>query len=75
MRRGACLPALSTPPGGGVARGFAHIGVIKGLEARGIEPDIDAGNHAGAGERYAPGMNGIAIKKLALKMDEAAISD
>ena len=26
--------------GGGAARGFAHIGVIKALEAQGIVPDI-----------------------------------
>ena len=28
--------------GGGAARGFAHIGVIKALEAQGIVPDIVA---------------------------------
>src|ERR1041384_8316387 len=29
--------------GGGAARGFAHIGVIKALEAQGIVPDIVVG--------------------------------
>ncbi|MGE5621597.1 MAG: patatin-like phospholipase family protein, partial [Bacillota bacterium] len=32
--------------GGGAARGFAHIGVIKALEAQGIVPDIVVGTSA-----------------------------
>jgi NTE family protein len=63
--------------GGGAARGFAHIGVIKALEAQGIVPDIVAGTSAGSlvGALYAAGNNGFALHKLALEMDEAAISD
>jgi NTE family protein len=63
--------------GGGAARGFAHIGVIKALEARGVRVDIVCGTSAGSvvGALYASGMNGIAINKLALTMDEASISD
>ena len=34
--------------GGGAARGFAHIGVIKALEAQGIYPDIVVGTSAGS---------------------------
>ena len=34
--------------GGGAARGFAHIGVIKALEAQGIVPDMVVGTSAGA---------------------------
>jgi len=34
--------------GGGAARGFAHIGVIRALEARGIVPDIVVGTSIGA---------------------------
>ena len=34
--------------GGGSARGFAHIGVIKALEAQGIVPDIVVGTNAGS---------------------------
>src|SRR4029453_3932733 len=33
--------------GGGAAKGFAHIGVIKMLEANGIHPDVVAGTNAG----------------------------
>ena len=34
--------------GGGAARGFAHVGVIKALEAQGIFPDIVVGTSAGS---------------------------
>ncbi len=63
--------------GGGAARGFAHIGVIKALEAQGIVPDIVVGTSAGSvvGALYAAGYNGFALQKLGLEMDEAAISD
>lgn len=63
--------------GGGAARGFAHIGVIKALEAQGIVPDVIVGTSAGSlvGALYAAGNNGFALQKLALEMEEAAISD
>jgi NTE family protein len=63
--------------GGGAARGFAHIGVIKALEAQGIVPDIVVGTSAGSvvGALYASGYNGFALQKIALDMDEATISD
>jgi NTE family protein len=63
--------------GGGAARGFAHIGVIKALEARGLRPEIICGTSAGSvvAALYASGMSGIDINKLALTMDEASISD
>jgi NTE family protein len=83
----ATSPAvISKPPrsikiglalGGGAARGFAHIGVIKVLEAQGFVPDVVVGTSAGSlvGALYAAGNNGYALNKLALEMDEAAISD
>ena len=63
--------------GGGAARGFAHIGVIKALEAQGITVDVVAGTSAGSlvGALYAAGNNGFALQKLAMSMDEASISD
>jgi NTE family protein len=63
--------------GGGAARGFAHIGVIKALEAQGIVPDIVVGTSAGSvvGAMYAYGYSGFALQKMALEMDEASISD
>ncbi len=63
--------------GGGAARGFAHVGVIKTLEAHGIVPDLVAGTSAGAvvGAPYAAGNDGFALQKLAHKLDESKISD
>jgi NTE family protein len=63
--------------GGGAARGFAHIGVIKALEARGIYPDIIVGTSAGAlvGALYAGGYNGLELNRMALSMDESSLSD
>jgi NTE family protein len=63
--------------GGGAARGFAHIGVIKALEAQGIYPEIVVGTSAGSvvGALYAAGNNGFALQRTALEMDEATISD
>lgn len=79
-------PSKNEPPralrvglalGGGAARGFAHIGVIKALEARNVRVDLLAGTSAGSviAALSASGMSGIAINKLALSMDEASISD
>ena len=63
--------------GGGAARGFAHIGVIKALEAQGIMADIVVGTSAGSvvGALYAAGNNGMALNRIALEMDETTISD
>jgi len=63
--------------GGGAARGFAHIGVIKVLEAQGLAPDIIVGTSAGAvvGALYASGTNGFDLQKIAFKLEESKISD
>ncbi len=63
--------------GGGAARGFAHVGVIKVLEAQGIVPDIVVGTSAGAvvGALYAAGNSGFALQKLVLEMEEGQFSD
>ncbi|EIL97179.1 Patatin [Rhodanobacter thiooxydans] len=63
--------------GGGAAKGFAHIGVIKMLEASGIHPDVVAGTSAGSvvGALYASGMDAFALQQTALGLDEAKIRD
>ena len=63
--------------GGGAARGFAHIGVIKALEAQGIVPDIVVGTSAGAvvGALYSSGLSGFELQKIALEMDESQLGD
>lgn len=63
--------------GGGAARGFAHIGVIKVLEANGIVPDLVSGTSAGSlvASLYASGMSGYELQQIALKMDESVFAD
>jgi NTE family protein len=77
-------PPVERPPakialalGGGAARGFAHIGVIKALEAQGISPDIVVGTSAGSvvGALYASGLNGFQIQELSMNMGEDQILD
>lgn len=41
-------PSIGLALGGGAARGFAHIGVIRALAARGIVPDVIVGTSIGA---------------------------
>ncbi|TAK49381.1 MAG: phospholipase [Xanthobacteraceae bacterium] len=50
-------PVVGLVLGGGAARGFAHVGIIRGLCARGIVPDIIVGTSIGAvvGGCYAAG--------------------
>jgi NTE family protein len=87
----AAPPPAPTPPaptpkpplkialvlGGGAARGFAHIGVIKALEAQGIVPTMVVGTSAGSvvGALYASGMNGFELQGLALQMEEGMVTD
>lgn len=79
----AAPPPPSRPPriglalGGGATRGFAHIGVIQVLEEAGIKPDLVAGTSAGSlvATMYAAGRSGAELAKVALAMDESAITD
>lgn len=63
--------------GGGAAKGFAHIGVIKMLEANGIRADVVSGTSAGSvvGALYASGMDAFAMQTKAFELDEAKIRD
>lgn len=63
--------------GGGAAKGFAHIGVIKMLEANGFEPVVVSGTSAGSvvGALYASGMNAFQMQQKAVALDEASIRD
>ena len=76
---------LPTPPpvklalvlGGGGARGFAHVGVLKMLDAQGLKPDLIVGTSAGsvAGALYASGLNGFDLQKMAFELDRATLAD
>jgi NTE family protein len=63
--------------GGGAAKGFAHIGVIKMLEASGIHPDVVAGTSAGSvvGALYASGMDPFQLQEQAFSLDASNIRD
>lgn len=70
-------PLIGLVLGAGAARGFAHIGVIKALEAQGIRPDIVVGSSAGSviAALLASGATGNELNRLALNLDEATIAD
>jgi NTE family protein len=63
--------------GGGAAKGFAHIGVIKVLEGAGIVPDVITGTSAGSvvGSLYASGLNGVQLQQRAMALDQADLTD
>ena len=63
--------------GGGAAKGFAHIGAIKMLEANGICADVVAGTSAGSvvGALYASGMDPFTMQEHALALDESGLRD
>ena len=70
-------PVIGLVLGAGAARGFAHVGVIKALEAQGIRPDIVVGSSAGSviAALFASGATGNDLNRLALNLDEATIAD
>jgi len=70
-------PRIGLALGGGAAKGFAHIGVIKMLEANGIHPDVVAGTSAGSvvGALYASGMDPFQMQEQAFALDETKIRD
>ena len=70
-------PKIALALGGGAARGFAHIGVIKVLESHGIVADIVVGTSAGAvvGSLYAGGYDPYAMQKIAQQLDEKIFAD
>ena len=84
VRAPVSVVASSPPPvkvglalGGGAAKGFAHIGVIKMLEANGITPVVVSGTSAGSvvGALYASGMDAFAMQEKAFALDESKIRD
>ena len=81
-------PSIAAPParpplriglalGGGAARGFAHVGVIKALEAQGIYPEIIAGTSAGSvvGALYAAGLSGFDLNEQVLQIGKTQFTD
>jgi NTE family protein len=72
-------PRIGLALGSGSARGWAHIGAIRALEARGVKPDLVCGTSIGAlvGAAYASGeldqlekwVTGLAWTKVVRLMD------
>jgi NTE family protein len=70
-------PIIALILGSGGNRGFAHIGVIKALEANDIHIDIVVGTSSGSvvGALYAGGYTGSEIEKIALGLDREHLDD
>jgi len=64
-------PRIALVLGGGGPRGFAHIGVLKALEANGIEPNMVVGTSVGAmiGALYADGHKAAELERIALDIN------
>ncbi len=70
-------PIVALALGSGGQRGYAHIGVIKALEANDIKVDLVVGTSAGSvvGALYAGGYGSDELEQLALKLDQAQLND
>ena len=64
-------PRIALVLGAGGPRGFAHVGVLKVLEANGIQADLVVGASVGSliGALYANGVPAAEIEKIALAID------
>lgn len=62
---------------GGSARGFAHVGVLKVLEAHGLRPDLIVGCSAGSiiGGLYASGLDAAQVERAVATLDARSFGD
>ena len=62
---------------GGAARGYAHAGVLKALEANGLRPDLIVGTSAGSivGALYASGLTAAELEGALGRLDESTFLD
>ena len=65
------MKKLALVLGGGAAKGFAHIGVLKVLEKNGIKPDLIVGTSMGAlvGGIYSTGVTAHELEQVAIKLN------
>jgi NTE family protein len=70
-------PVIAFVLGSGAARGFAHVGALKVLDAAGIRPDVVVGTSAGSlvGALYAGGIRGDALVDMALAVQRGQLVD
>ena len=73
----APVPWIALVLGGGAARGFAHVGVIRVLEREKIPFSLVVGTSVGSliGALYASGRGGAALERTALQLEEKDIFD
>lgn len=73
----AAGPVVALVLGAGGSRGFAHVGVIKALEAAGIRPEIIVGSSSGSvvAALYAGGNNAQALEAMALSIEDNDLID
>ena len=71
------LPSVALVLGGGGAKGFAHVGVIKALEENGIKPTLIVGTSVGSliGSLYASGYTPLQLEQLALTTTDSQLTD
>lgn len=64
-------PVIALALGGGAAKGFAHIGVLKALEEHGIEAEVVSGCSAGAliGGLYSAGVSAEEMQRIAERVE------
>ena len=70
-------PTVALVLGGGGAKGFAHVGVIKALEENGITPTLVVGTSIGSlvGSLYASGYTAKQLERLALTTTDSELTD
>lgn len=70
-------PSVALVLGGGGAKGFAHVGVIKALEESGIKPTLIVGTSIGSlvGSLYASGYTSAQLERLALTTTDSELTD
>lgn len=70
-------PTVAIALGGGAARGFAHVGVLKAFDENGIIPDVIVGTSAGSvvGALYAGGIRGQALVEAASELSRDKLTD
>jgi NTE family protein len=70
-------PVVALVLGAGGSRGFAHVGVIKVLEAEGIRPGVVVGSSSGSvvAALYAGGYAATALEDMALKVEDRDLLD
>ncbi|MEI8354617.1 MAG: patatin-like phospholipase family protein [Deltaproteobacteria bacterium] len=71
------LAKVAVVLGGGAAKGFAHIGVLKVLEANNIPMHMVVGTSAGSfvGSLYAYGFNAYQLQKISLELEKSDLAD